>query len=319
MNEAANAWWNFGYYGISACVFLEQIGVPIPAFPALLAAGALVAAGDLNLWVALAVAVASALCADIIWYFVGRVKGGAVLSLICRFSWKPDTCVSKTKSVFSEHGTKTLFFSKFIPGLSTLASPLAGITQVPFSRFVLFDGIGAILWASAPLVAGAYLQKSYTALQNQIHSLIPLLPWICGFLIISILIWRFIERRKFVQQLQTALTHGIKPDDLHARLEQGEDIVLLDIRHPIDMEAKPLLLPQARWISYHELPKRVAEISLDKPIVTYCDCTKDQGAVAMAEFLREQGAKDVRPLLGGIKGWVSRGYPVLPLPVPVAA
>ncbi len=131
MTGSTHAWWDFGYAGIFVCVFLEQIGVPIPAFPALLAAGTLVASGTLSLTGCLIVAVIAGLVADNIWYGIGRAKGTHVLHLMCRLSWKPDGCVGKTKGMFTQHGSKTLVFAKFVPGLSVLAPPLAGSHTCP--------------------------------------------------------------------------------------------------------------------------------------------------------------------------------------------
>ncbi|MCE0485015.1 MAG: VTT domain-containing protein [Methylacidiphilales bacterium] len=308
MNESPHAWWDFGYAGIFGCVFLEQIGVPIPAFPALLAAGALAASGELNLPVALAVAVAASLLADIIWYGIGRVRGGKVLNLMCRLSWKPDTCVSKTKILFSQHGTKTLLFAKFVPGLSTLAPPLAGIAQVPFPRFVFFDGAGTVLWALIPLIAGAYLQISFASLQERAYSLIPDLPWICGALILAVLVWRYVNRSRYLLQLRDSLLGGISADDLQRALERGEEITVIDVRDELSAKEKPLILPQARWIPYTDLTNRLPDLALDKLIVVYCDCPRDQAAVAMAQFLRDHGAKQVRPLRGGLEAWIRQGF-----------
>lgn len=309
MNSASHAWWNFGYVGILGCVFLEQVGVPIPAFPALLAAGALVASGELNLLGCLAVAVAAALVADIIWYGIGRVRGSRVLNLMCLLSWKPDTCVSKTKILFSQHGTKTLLFAKFVPGLSTLAPPLAGITEVPFPRFVLYDGAGTVIWALIPLVVGAYLLKSFLALQTQLYSLLNYLPWICGFLILVVLAWRYSNRSRYLRQLRAGQRKGITVGELKRLLDKGEDVIPVDVRDEINVKAKPAFLPNARWIPYGALAARIGELPLDKSLVIYCDCPKDQAAVAMADYLRERGAKHVCPLLGGLDAWMDEGFP----------
>jgi membrane protein DedA with SNARE-associated domain/rhodanese-related sulfurtransferase len=314
MTSSPHAWWDFGYAGIFGCVFLEQIGVPIPAFPALLAAGALVASGEMNLFMCLVVATAAALLADMIWYGIGRARGGKVLNLMCFLSWRPDTCVSKTKNAFSEHGTKTLLFAKFVPGLSTLAPPLAGITQVPFPRFLLYDGFGTVIWALAPLLAGAYLQKSFAALQSQAYTLVPYLPWICGFLIVAVLIWRYVNRTRYMKALNESLRHAISVGDLKALLDQRRDLVVLDVRDELDARSKPLILPGARWIPYPVLPDRIGNLPLEKPIIVYCDCPKDQGSVAMADLLRQRGAKQAQPLHGGLSGWMTQGFATEELP-----
>lgn len=316
MDPSPHAWWDFGYAGIFGCVFLEQIGVPIPSFPALLGAGALVASGELSLPVCLAVAVAAALLADVIWYGIGRVRGGNVLNLMCRLSWKPDTCVSKTKTAFSRHGTQTLLIAKFVPGLSTLAPPLAGITQVPFLRFVLYDGAGTVIWALVPFVVGAYLQKSFATLQTQAYSLVPYLPWICGFLIIAVVAWRYVNRSHYMKALQESLLGGISAEQLKSLLDQGKDVIVLDVRDEINARAIPVLLPKARWIPHGMLPERLGELSLDKPIIVYCDCPEDQGAVAMTDLLRQHGATQARPLRGGLNAWIANGFETMELNFP---
>lgn len=318
MNQTPHAWWDFGYAGIFGCVFLEQIGVPIPAFPALLAAGALAATGDMSLPVCLLVAVAAALLADVIWYGIGRVRGGKVLNLMCRLSWKPDTCVSKTKTAFSEHGTKTLLFAKFIPGLSTLAPPLAGIAQVQFGRFIFFDGAGTVLWALVPLIAGAYLQKSFAALQEQAYSLIPYLPWICGVLILAVLLWRYLNRTRYLQELRKGQLGGVSVEELKVRLEQGEEIAVIDVRDELSARENPVILPTARWITYDAMTERVKDLALDKPIVVYCACPKDEASVEMAKFLRQHGAKHAHPLRGGLDAWIEKGFPTVALELPPA-
>ncbi len=299
MNHSGHAWWDFGYAGIFACVFLEQIGVPIPAFPALLGAGALVASGELNLPTCLATAVAASLLADSIWYSVGRARGSKVLNLMCKLSWRPDTCVSKTKNAFSVLGTNTLLFAKFVPGLSTLAPPLAGITQVPIWKFLLFDAAGIMIWALVPLVGGAYLQKSFEAWEEQAYSMIPYLPWICGFLILAVLIWRYINRNRYMKALRANLQSAISPDELKSLLDQGSDVAVVDVRDEVSAKGMPVILPSAQWIPYSTLENRTTELSLDKPIVIYCDCPEDQSSIAMVELLRHHGATQARVLHGG--------------------
>jgi membrane protein DedA with SNARE-associated domain/rhodanese-related sulfurtransferase len=306
--NSAHAWWNFGYTGIFACVFLEQIGVPIPAFPALLGAGALVAAGELNLPGCVAAAVLSSLLADGIWYGIGRSRGAKVLNLMCKLSWRPDTCVSKTKNAFSVLGSNTLLFAKFVPGLSTLAPPLAGITQVPLFRFVLYDSAGIVIWALVPLLAGAYLQKSFEALEEQAYSLVPYLPWICGTLIVAVLVWRYINRSRYMKALRESSQSSISTDELKRLLDQDKDVVVLDVRDEVSAKAAPVLLPKARWIPYRTLEGRIGELPLDTAVIVYCDCPEDQGAIDAVGVLRRNGVIHARPLRGGLDEWLAKGY-----------
>jgi membrane protein DedA with SNARE-associated domain/rhodanese-related sulfurtransferase len=308
MNSVTHTWWDFGYLGIVGCVFLEQIGLPIPSFPMLLAAGAFAATGKLSLTVCVLLAAVTAVAADSIWFRIGQVKGGKVLNFMCRLSWRPDTCVSKTKGLFTLHGTKTLLFAKFIPGLSTLAPPMAGMTAVPWRTFIIYDGIGALSWALVPLLVGCYLRDTLKSMQSQVESIETILPWFCGGLVVAVLIWHFIHRRRYLNQLKRSLEDGISSDELKRAIDEGDDLVLLDIRDVIDTQAQPVTLPNARWIPHGVVPERIGELPLEKPIVVFCDCPKDQGAGDMVKVLVSYGAKRVRPLLGGLDGWVAKGF-----------
>src|SRR5580658_8238371 len=136
-----------GYAVIFVAVFIEQIGVPIPSGPVLLAAGALVGFERLNLLAVLGLAVGASLICDSLWFALGRVRGGSVLKFVCRVSIEPDTCVSKTHSAYLRYGPESLLISKFLPWFGTLGPPLAGMFNLAVWRFFLIDAGGALLWA----------------------------------------------------------------------------------------------------------------------------------------------------------------------------
>src|SRR5437773_6349952 len=137
-----------------AAVFVEQMGVPLPAAPWLLAAGALAATDNINWFAALAAATFGSLLADLIWFNLGRYGGHRVLDLLCRISLEPDSCVRRTQDVFTRHGMRGVVVAKFIPGLSTLAPPLAGSSGVSAPRFLFFDGAGSLLYGGGFLLVG---------------------------------------------------------------------------------------------------------------------------------------------------------------------
>jgi membrane protein DedA with SNARE-associated domain/rhodanese-related sulfurtransferase len=313
MGSSPHPWWDWGYGGIFICVFLEQIGVPIPAFPALMAAGALVSSGELNLPGCLVTALAAALLADLIWYQIGRVQGSAVLNLMCRLSWRPDSCVNNTKAAFSRYGARTLLFAKFVPGLSVIAPPLSGMVRVPFARFVIYDGVGAVAWAIIPLLAGSYLQKAFAAVEARVSTWQGWLPWVAGVVIVAVLLWRYLWRRAYQRNLNRGRGEAIDAMALKERLDDGEELTLLDVRDEFAARAQPILLPRARWIPFAAVPSRAAELSLDQPIVVYCDCPHDEASLEMAGWLRGRGAKEARALRGGLDDWVKRGWPTVTL------
>src|SRR6266481_5673841 len=144
-----------GYALLLGWVFAEQVGLPLPSMPLLLAAGALAGTGHLNFFASLFYVMLAAMTADSIWYQLGRHKGIRILQLLCKISLEPDSCVRRTEGLFSKQGARSLVLAKFLPGLGTVAAPLAGIFHMRPLRFLLFDTSGAFLWA------GAYLGLGY--------------------------------------------------------------------------------------------------------------------------------------------------------------
>jgi membrane protein DedA with SNARE-associated domain len=146
LDEAVQFLVQHGYLLLFAWVLVEQLGLPIPAIPLLLAAGALAGSGRMDLAVAVGLSLIAVVLADVFWYCLGRYRGGRMLKLLCRISLKPDSCVRRTENVFIRHGAHSLLVAKFVPGLNTAAPTLAGIFRMPVPRFMLFDSLGGLFW-----------------------------------------------------------------------------------------------------------------------------------------------------------------------------
>src|SRR5689334_7659185 len=117
MHNALEFLLRHGYSVLLGWVFAEQIGLPVPSVPLLLAAGALAGTGRLNIFASLILCLVAALCADSIWYTLGRVKGIKIVQFICKVSLQPDSCVRRTEGAFEKQGAKSLLIAKFVPGL----------------------------------------------------------------------------------------------------------------------------------------------------------------------------------------------------------
>src|ERR1017187_6796431 len=125
MNEATLFLIRYGPLLVFTVMFLDQMGVPLPAVPLLLAAGALSATGKFSPLLGLGITVLACLLADTFWFYLGRHRGHRVLGLLCRISLEPDSCVRRTQNVFTRYGLRGVLVAKFLPGLSTVAPPLA--------------------------------------------------------------------------------------------------------------------------------------------------------------------------------------------------
>jgi membrane protein DedA with SNARE-associated domain len=257
----------YGYAVVFVWVLAEQIGLPIPAVPVLLAAGALAGTGRLSLALVVVLALAASVASDTIWYWIGRIRGSSVLGLMCRISLEPDSCVRRTQSAFSGHGARTLLVAKFVPGLSTAAPPLAGIVRMPVLRFVLFTALGGLIWVGI-FVGLGYV---FSGQLERVAEFVSRTGTGLGVLVAAALgvyvLWKFIARQRFLRRIRIA---RITPEDLKGRLDAGEDVLLVDVRHPVDFEAEPTIIPGALHLTTEELDTRHLEIPRNREIVLYC-------------------------------------------------
>src|SRR6201994_2034041 len=141
----------YGYILLFGWVLVEQFGIPLPATPVLLAAGGLSAAHQLSFGAAFLAGFLACMTADTSWFLIGRKYGHHVLRVLCKLSMEPTICVRRTQDSFGRRRSLMLVFAKFVPGLATLAAPVAGQNGMNLGSFLLFDGAGAALWLTALL------------------------------------------------------------------------------------------------------------------------------------------------------------------------
>jgi len=255
-----------GYTVLFFWVLAETVGLPIPSVPLLIAVGALAGAGQMNLYLGIGVGICAAFLGDIFWYIMGRRYGGKVLSLMCRISLEPDTCVRRTENIFERFGARSLLVTKFFPGLSAVSTPLAGITGMRVPRFMLLDGTGILLWASVYVLLGYVFSDEFDlVLAYALGTGRMLLVLVAGALSIYIL-RRYAMRRHFLRQLSVA---RITPEELKRKMDIGEDIMVIDVRHAIDFEADPAIIPGALRIPFEQMETQ-PDIPTDREIVVYC-------------------------------------------------
>lgn len=289
-------------------VLFEQIGLPIPAIPLLVAAGAMVGQGKMSLAAALLLPVAASLPADIFWFWLGRVRGGQVLGWLCRISLEPDSCVRKTENLFFLHGTRSLLVAKFVPGLSTVAPPMAGIFGMGLVKFLVYDVAGALIWAGLCVGLGHLfsdqLDRVVTGLADLGSRAVLLL---LGALLVYVA-YKFLQRRRFLRQLRMA---KMSVDELKARLDAEEPLTVIDVRHARDVQADPDMIPGAIHMALEDIDGRYHEIPKDREIILYCACPNEVSSARTALKLKRNGIHQVRPLEGGIDAWRQRKYPLV--------
>jgi membrane protein DedA with SNARE-associated domain/rhodanese-related sulfurtransferase len=305
----------FGLTLIFLNVLLEQLGVPLPAIPTLILAGALAANGRLPGYSVFAIAVAASLIGDSTWYLAGRAYGVRVMKLLCRISLTPDTCVSQTQATFERWGARALIVAKFIPGLSMIAPPLAGATHMRYARFAFFSAAGAALWVGGALLAGVLLKA-------QIAQLLPRFAGIGGTvaLIVCLLLGAYIgikwwERRRFYALLDMT---RIDVDELYERMQGDSAPLIVDVRSATSVQLERRRIPGAVPMPVQEVERQVRSLPRDREIILYCNCPNEASAAQAAKVLINQGFRQVRPLRGGLDAWIAAGYAVEESPAAAA-
>lgn len=285
----------------------EQVGLPIPAIPVLLAAGAAAGAGQAHLTMLTSLSVAACLLGDMVWYELGRHRGRQALNLLCRIALEPDACVRRTENFFVAHGIRALILAKFIPGLSTLAPALAGLFKIPIGRFLLYNAAGSLLWSFSFLLLGYVFSNQIGYVAEQAVRFGETAAILLAVSLGGYLLYKYLHRRKVLRELRVA---RITPAELKQLMDGGHRSVVVDLRGSLDHVADPYTIPGALRISAEELELRHQDIPRDQDVILFCACPNEATAARMALMLKRRGINRVRPLLGGIEAWRELAYPL---------
>jgi membrane protein DedA with SNARE-associated domain/rhodanese-related sulfurtransferase len=304
---------HYAYLIIFLWVLVEQVGIPIPSVPVLLTAGTLSATHRVS-WLGITGAMLlGCIIADSVWFSLGRRYGNSVLKLLCRFSFEASTCVSKTENYFTRRGALTLLFAKFVPGLSTVAAPIAGQTGMSYPRFLAWDLAGSLIWGEAFVLAGRFFG-------DLAKKSAPFFAWLGHFailifvlMVLGFLAHRIWKQRKFLQQVREL---RLEPSELKTMLDFAETNhtpapFIVDLRHPLDYLPDPRVLPGALRIGPNELKQHSEIIPRDRDVILYCTCPSEETSARLALQLHKMGVYRVRPLRGGFDGWKQAGYPLV--------
>jgi membrane protein DedA with SNARE-associated domain/rhodanese-related sulfurtransferase len=297
MNEIIEFLTQHGSIVLFAAVLAEQIGLPVPAIPFLIAAGALAGTGQMALGVAGGLAVFASLLGDQLWFELGRRRGRAVLNWLCRISLEPASCVRRTEDFFSRHGVRSLVVAKFVPGLSTVAPPLAGIVGLSLSQYLLYNGLGTILWVGSGIGLGyLFSDQLEQALTVSAHvgptvGLI-LLPVMMGYVFYKV--FQRFRREQLVPRLSAR--------QVAEKLAAGEHPMVIDLR-PHAARQQEAGIPGSLALSFEDIVNGESDFPHNRDVILYCACPGDAGSVEAARILRKRGLTRVWPLTGGIEAW----------------
>jgi membrane protein DedA with SNARE-associated domain/rhodanese-related sulfurtransferase len=297
----------YGLYFVFICVLVEQAGAPIPAFPVLLAVGALASRGQYDFGSLLGTAIAACVIADSAWYFVGKRLGPRVLRVLCRVSLSPESCISQTESLFTRWGAPSLMVAKFVPGFASIATVVAGAMQVRTRAFLGYSTVGSALWSGSGLALGwafaPVVGDAIRVLEEFGHLGVAFIGLaLCGFVA-----WKWWKRRQLNERLRV---ERITVGSLAELVDRGASPVIVDVRlHIVKYGGH---IPGAVTVNAKQWAAKLQSVPRDALIVVYCACPEDAGAAMVAVGLMRRGYSNVRPLAGGIDAWLAAGRPLQP-------
>jgi membrane protein DedA with SNARE-associated domain/rhodanese-related sulfurtransferase len=289
-------------------VLLERAGLPLPATPTLILCGALAATGRLSVWWIFAWAMLACVIGDTLWYGAGRYYGRRVMKFLCRVSLSPDSCVRTTENRFERWGRLTLVLAKFVPGLSTVARPLAGAMRMSLGSFELLNGLGSVLWAGAAIGTGMLFQTQIGVILLRLRDLGTIAGELTLVIVLLYIAYKWLERRRFNAALRLP---RVGVEELRSLLTQSRAApVIVDVRSALGREQDRRCIPGALEMSLDEISRRLAEFPEDREIVFYCACPNEASAALATRKLMDRGYSLVRPLHGGLDAWSAAGNEV---------
>lgn len=299
-----------GYAVLFAIVFLESIGFPVPAAPALLIAGAASGRGDLSFPFSAAGAVAAMILGDSLMFLLGRFTGWWLLGLLCRLSLNPESCIMRSAASFHRRGRVLLLFAKFVPGINTMAPPLAGSMNMRVAQFASLDLVGIALYSGSYLTVGFLFSGALEAITRGYHLAGRIIGWavlaaIATFLVFRV--WHWIRTRRLMQ------VPFVTPGEA-ARALSTNAAVIYDVRSHGYYDRKTMRVKGSKRLdpnapaSYDQSPGE------GRPVYLYCTCISQATSARVAQMLRDKGIEGAAVIKGGLRAWKKAGLPLEPVP-----
>src|SRR5580704_747694 len=301
-----------GYAILFTAVFLEAIGLPVPAALVLLVAGGAAANGTLQVGYALSGAIAVTLAGDTVMFLLGRYTGWWLLGLLCRISLNPESCVLRSADAFYRRGRTLLVIAKFIPGINTMAPPLAGSMNMRPLTFLRLDLAGALLYAGSYLLVGFIFSGALEAVTRGYDSAGRVVGWIVVALVIGYLlfrIWLWAKGRAL------SAVPFANPEEAARELASGAPVY--DVRSHGYFDPKAMRIQGSRRLDPNALHQSGAELPAEGIVLVYCTCVRQATSTRVARELQKMllgKAVRVTVIQGGLRAWVKAGLPVEAVP-----
>jgi membrane protein DedA with SNARE-associated domain/rhodanese-related sulfurtransferase len=312
MGSLNTALMQHGYAILAVIVFLEAIGVPVPAAIALLIAGGAAARGALQAQYVLGIALFAMLAGDTLMFLLGRYTGWWLLGLLCRISLNPEACILRSADSFYRRGRTLLVVAKFIPGINTMAPPLAGSMNMRLATFLRLDFAGAVLYAGSYFVVGFMFSGALDVVTRGYDSAGRIVGWVVIALIVAYLLFRV-----WLWARGRALSAVPFADPADAAREMAAGASVYDVRSHGYFDPKATRIQGSRRLDPNALHQSEAELPADGIVFVYCTCVRQATSTRVARELQKMllGKKvRVTVIQGGLRAWVRAGLPVEDVP-----
>jgi len=267
MEEMTSLLTQHGLALVFANVLLTQAGVPVPAIPILIVAGAFVAQGQIGPASLILVAVVASLIGDTLWYFAGRRYGYRILRTLCRVSIEPDSCVKQTENIFERWGAPSLMLAKYVPGFSTVAPPLAGTMRVGLPAFLGYSAVGALLWSGLPVVLGAIFHAEVGRALGWLEGMGTGAVMVIAAAVVLYIAVKSVQRYMLIRFLRMA---RISVEELRDLMRQESKPLVLDVRSAMARKLDPRRLPGAVAVDINAPQAALVAVPPDRDVIVYC-------------------------------------------------
>lgn len=299
-----------GYTLVAVVLFAASAGLPLPTSIVLLGAGAAAAQHELNFGGVFCLGVGAAVLGDVLLYFGGRYTGWWLLAGMCRLSMNPESCIFSSSAYLYRRGAKTLLFSKWVPGLASMAAPMAGSLNMRFGQFLSMDAAGVAVYVGAWTTAGyffrGFIQQITDWLARLGHAvlyagLLLVLGYAVSLAVFAIRSRKYNKIEKIsAENLQERLK-TMTPDRLvviaDVRSHNYYDPGMQRIKNSIRVEPTRL---KEELLALREFMAPECEIYL------YCSCIRDTTSKRVAHMLEQENCR-TQVIEGGMKAWVRAG------------
>jgi membrane protein DedA with SNARE-associated domain/rhodanese-related sulfurtransferase len=296
----------YGYSLLFAVVLAESLGFPVPAAIGILAAGAAAAQGALVPWKTLVVAVGAMLIGDNVLFFLGRKTGWWLLGVLCRLSLNPESCVARSADAFYKRGRVLLIFAKFLPGINTMAPPLAGSMNLPVLQFWALDTTGLLLYITSYFTAGYLFSDLLATIVRGYSAVTTIVGWVLAS---AALLWLANRLRIWLRAGKLSPVKLLTPK----AISEISDAAIYDVRSHGYHDAGTMRIRGSLRLDPNAIPFAVESLPRDREIVLYCTCIREATAIRVARVLAEHGVK-AHVIKGGLSAWKKASLPVEPVP-----